>query len=117
MIALLIAIALPTDRSFVLAQTTTPTAEVATCAAHFWDGFGRADVVQTDYGQRVDLHFLAPVSLKKGPSVSLEIHDDHSLVMYGYGAWRGGIKGLWKKAAKRCFSDSADAVPTEQAAQ
>ena len=98
----------PADRSYILVDTERPAQEIAQCVAGYWDEGGRSDVGVTAYGFKVDFRFGNFGGAVKDPTVSMEIHateGGNSLLMYGFGTWRGAIKNLWKQTAKRCYPE------------
>jgi len=109
MIALftLLAVQLPSDRSYVLAETDKPAVEVTQCAEAFFDKGGTATTEQQPYGQRVDFRFGNLGGTVKEPTMSFEVHDGdkRTLLLYGFGSYRGATKNIWKQMAKKCWPD------------
>lgn len=109
--ALLLAITYPIDRSYITAETDRSAAEVSACVNGAWGAQGRSDIVDTDYGRRVDFRFKNLGGTVKDPTMSLEVHDGdkRTVVLYGFGTWRGAIKNVWKQASKTCFPELKEA--------
>lgn len=101
------AMALPTDRSYVIAETDLPAAEITQCAEAFFDKGGTATIEQQPYGQRIDYRYGNMGGTVKEPTMSFEIHDGEkrTIFLYGYGVWRGATKNIWKQMAKKCWPD------------
>ena len=100
-------VALPTDRSYVLAETDKSAAEAAQCAAMFFDKGGKATIEPTSFGQRVDYRFGNLGGTVKEPTMSFEVHEGEkrTLLLYGFSTWKGATKNMWKQMAKRCWPD------------
>jgi len=106
--ALALAISLPIDRQYILAETVRPMAEISSCVALDWENQGVATVTDTDYGQRVDYRYSNIGGAVKDPTVTLEIHEGQkrTLLLYGFGTWRGAIKGVWSHTSKKCAPET-----------
>lgn len=104
-------VALPTDRSYVLAETDKPAAEVTQCAEAFFDKGGTATIEPQLYGQRVDFRFGNLGGTVKEPTMSFEVHEGErrTLLLYGFGTYRGATKNIWKQMAKKCWPEPFDA--------
>lgn len=113
-LALLAAAAMPTDRQYVTAQTDRSPAEVAECVFRAFDKAGAADNTATDYGRKVDYRFKNLGGAMKEPTMSLEVHNDGTLILYGFGTWRGAARRMWRDLADskraQCFPELRDAV-------
>lgn len=108
--AAVIAATPPTDRPYVMAKTDRAPGEVAVCVQTFFDHFsGKGDLTPTDYGQRVDYRYGNLGGTVDSPTMSLEVHRDGTLILYGFKSWKGATKGVWKGAAKRCYPELRDA--------
>lgn len=105
------AVMLPTDRSYVLAETDKPATEAVQCAEAFFDKGGTATIEQQPYGQRVDFRFGNLGGTVKEPTMSFEVHDGEkrTLLLYGFGAYRGATKNIWKQMSKKCWPELFDA--------
>lgn len=105
------AVTLPADRSYILAETARPASEVTACAEEFFDKGGSATIEQQAYGQRVDFRFGNLGGTVKEPTMSFEVHDGdkRTLLLYGFGSYRGATKNIWKQMSKKCFPDLIDA--------
>lgn len=110
-LAFLAAISTPTDRTYVLAESERPTAELTQCAQVFFDKGGRSSIEAQPYGQRVDYRYANLGGAVKEPTMSLEIHDGEkrTLLLYGFGPFRGATKNMWRQMAKDCFPEQIDA--------
>lgn len=104
-------VTLPTDRSYVMAETDKPAAEVAQCAAMFFDKGGKATIEPQAYGQRVDYRFGNLGGTVKEPTMSFEVHEGEkrTLLLYGFGTWKGATKNMWKQMSKKCWPELFDA--------
>lgn len=100
-------VGLPTDRSYVLAETGRPAAEIVQCAEAFFDKGGSATIEQQPYGQRIDYRYGNMGGTVKEPTMSLEVHDGdkRSLLLYGFGSFRGATKNIWKQMSKKCWPE------------
>lgn len=97
----------PTDRSFVLVETERPTEEVVQCAEAFFDKGGTATIEPQPYGRRVDFRFGNLGGTVKEPTMSFEVHEGEkrTLLLYGFGAYRGATKNIWKQMSKKCWPE------------
>lgn len=104
-------IILPTDSSYVLAETDKPAAEAVQCAEAFFDKGCTATIETQPYGQRVDFRFGNLGGTVKEPTMSFEVHDGdkRTLLLYGFGTYRGATKNIWKQMAKKCWPELFDA--------
>lgn len=100
-------VTLPTDRSYVLAETDKPAAEAVQCAETFFDKGGSATIEPQPYGQRVDFRYGNLGGTVKDPTMSFEVHegDRRTLLLYGFGPYRGATKNIWKQLAKKCWPE------------
>lgn len=103
---------MPTARSYITATTDRPATEISTCIDAYFDDVGTGDVTPTDYGQRLDFRFRNIGGSAKEPSISIELYDgeQRTLIMYGFGTWRGAIKSVWRDTAKKCFPELGSAT-------
>ena len=104
-------VAPPTERSYVVAETDKPAAEVAQCAAMFFEKGGKATIEPTGYGHRVDYRFGNLGGTVKDPTMSFEVHEGEkrTLLLYGFGTWKGAAKNIWKQMSKKCWPELFDA--------
>ena len=104
-------VTLPTDRSYVLAETDKPAAEAAQCAAMFFEKGGKTTIEPQPYGQRVDYRFGNLGGTVKEPTMSFEVHEGQKrmLLLYGFGTWKGATKNMWKQMSKKCWPELFDA--------
>lgn len=106
----------PSDRSYILVTTGRPAAEIVACLDRYWDEKGVSDETATDYGTKVDYRYSNLGGAVKEPTVTMEVHTGATttLLMYGFGAWRGVIGKWWNQTAKHCFPELKDAQVTKR---
>lgn len=106
-VTMILALSVPEARSYIMQTTDRPADEIVACVQMDWEDVGKGDVTATDYGHRVDYRYSNLGGSVKEPTLSLEVHDgpQRTLIMYGYGTWRGAIKGVWGHTAKKCFPE------------
>lgn len=111
LLAALLAISTPTDRSYVLAETGRPIDVTAECARMFFDKGGSSVIEPADYGQKVVYRYGNLGGTVKDPTMILEIHegDKRGLLLYGFGGFKGATKNMWKQMSKKCFPELLDA--------
>jgi hypothetical protein len=116
LLALQAAVTPPTDRSYILTTTERPVAELVACLDVYWEDNGVSDETSTPYGTKVDYRYSNLGGAVKEPSVTMEIHEGEkrTLLMYGFGPWRGAIGNWWKKTAKQCFPELKGAAVTKR---
>jgi hypothetical protein len=110
----LVAATPPTDRSYVMAHTDRAPETVAACAQGFFAGHGAADNTPADYGRRVDYRFKNLGGAVKEPTMTLEVHNDGSLIFYGFKTFRAQAGSGWKTLSKTCFPELAGAPVVKQ---
>lgn len=110
LLAAQVAITPPTDRSYILATTDRPMAEIVRCLDIEWEDAGVSDETATAYGIKVDYRFSNLGGAVHSPTVTMEVHEGEkrTLVMYGFKTWRGVIGKWWNKTAKKCFPELKD---------
>lgn len=114
MLALLLAVQAaitpPTDRSYIMNTTERPMAELVSCLDVYWEDQGVSDEAIMDYGTKVDFRYSNLGGAVKNPTVTMEIHEGEkrTLLMYGFGPYRGVVGAFWKKTAKKCFPELND---------
>jgi hypothetical protein len=103
----------PADRPYVMAHTDRQPAEVATCVYQAFDHAGAADNTPTDYGRKVDYRFKNLGGAVKSPTMTMEVHDDGTLILYGFKTWKGAARSMWRDLADskraQCFPELKEA--------